>query len=93
MVAYITADDPNMQVLGTPGKNLSEHLTDKLKDCEPVYVCLDPDAREDARRLASTISKERCRIVELPDKIDDLILKYRLNKVWMRGVLRQAVKL
>lgn len=92
MVSFITADDPAFQVLGIPGKNMPNYLIDRLQEADPVYICLDPDATSAARKLAATIGIERCRMIELPDKIDDLILKHDLDKYWLRNVMRQAVK-
>ena len=92
MVSFITADDPFMQAVGIPGKNPSSELLEQMDDCDPLYICMDPDARQDAVKLARQLGTERTRIIELPDKIDDLILKHRLDKSWMAGVIRQAVK-
>ena len=92
MVSFITADDPNLQVLGIPGKNMPGYLKDKLAEADPIYICLDPDATQDARRLTAELGSDRCRLIELPDKIDDLIIKHRLDKWWLRGVMRQAVR-
>jgi hypothetical protein len=93
MVTFITADNPNVQVVGIPGKNPSRELLSKLDKCEPLYICLDPDASREARQIANDLHPSRCRIIELPDKIDDMILQHRLDKAWLNNVIRQAVKL
>jgi len=93
MVTFITADNPNVQVVGIPGKNPSKELLAKLDKCEPLYICLDPDASREARQIANDLHPSRCRIIELPDKIDDMILQHRLDKAWLNNVVRQAVKL
>jgi hypothetical protein len=87
-VAFITADDPTLQVVGLPGKNPSHRLVEKLKDCDPVYICLDPDA--DPTSMAKEIGMERTRIIRLPQKIDDMILDHGLDKAWMSKLLNQA---
>lgn len=92
MVTFITADDPNMQVVGIPGKTPNYALIEKMGECNPVYIILDPDAQADARRVALMLGHERCRLIELPGKIDDLIIAHDLDKFWMRRVMRQAVK-
>lgn len=92
MVSFITADDANLQVLGVPGKNIKPELLAQLDRCDPVYICLDPDAKREAHMLALSVGIERARIIELPGKIDDLILAHRLDKSWMRGIFRQAVR-
>lgn len=93
MVSYITADDPAMHVIGIPGKNPKDSMVAMLKDCDPVYICLDTDARQESRALANNIGKDRARIIELPGKIDDLIINHKLDRRWIMGTLRQAVKL
>ena len=92
MVSFITADDPFMQAVGIPGKNPSDELLTQLDDCDPVYICMDPDARCEAVKLARKLGADRTRLIELPDKIDDLIITHQLDKPWMAGVMRQAVK-
>ena len=92
MVTFITADDPFMQVVGVPGKNPSEQLLEQLSESDPIYICLDPDAQDEAVKLAQRLDPSRTRLVELPDKIDDLIVGYRLDKAWMKRTLKQAVK-
>jgi hypothetical protein len=92
MVSYITADNPELRVIGVPGKNPSIEQFTRLRDCEPVYICLDPDAHAEAIKMAGILGAKRCRLIELPEKVDDLILRLRLNKRWMSEVLRQAVR-
>jgi hypothetical protein len=72
--------------------NRPENLGEILKDAEPIYICLDPDAREEAFKLAATLGLDRCRLVELPDKIDDMILRSHLDKWWVRSLFKTAVK-
>jgi len=93
MVSYITADDPALQVVGVPGKNMPDWMFPKFAEADPLYLCFDPDAIKEAKAAAARLGKERCRLIELPDKIDDLILCHHLDKAWMKGVLRQAVRL
>lgn len=93
MVTYITADDPNLQVVGVPGKNMPDWMYAKFDGADPLYLCFDPDAIKEAKAAAMRLGKERCRLIELPDKIDDLILHHGLGKGWMTGVLNQAVRL
>jgi Zinc-binding domain of primase-helicase len=92
MVSFITADDPTLQVVGIPGKNPPKELLEQLNNCDPLYICLDPDATPEAHKVALSVGADRCRLIELPDKIDDLILKYQLDNSWMRRMMRQAVK-
>jgi hypothetical protein len=92
-VCYITADDPNMQVIGIPGKSTPRpFIAEQLDKNNPVYICYDPDARHEASNLALTVG-DNARLVTLPDKIDDLILRHKLDKGWIRQTLRQATRL
>ena len=92
MVSFITADDPLLQVVGIPGKNPKPSLLEQLNECDPVYICLDPDATPEAKKIATELGRDRTRLIELPDKIDDLIIRHGLDSSWFAGVLRQAVK-
>lgn len=95
MNAFIAADDPKLQVVGSPSKNPSNELLEMLDKCEPVYICLDPDATVEAHAVADTLRRERCLMVELPEKIDDYLLArvpQEERKGFMRKVLDQAVR-
>jgi len=92
-VTYITADDPRLNVVGLPGKNPPAQLLEKFSDCEPIYICMDPDAERESEKIAFALGSERCRLVELPEKIDDMILRHQLDKAWMRTILRTARRL
>lgn len=64
---------PAVCVVGTAGKNLKpEHLRE-LETADRVVICLDPDARQEAGKLAAAIG-ERASVLSLPGKIDDLLL-------------------
>ena len=54
-----------------------------------VYVVLDPDATESAYRLAAVFGR-RGRVVEMPVKIDDAIVKYRASSFDIENFLRLA---
>lgn len=90
MVAYLAADRYQLRVIGLPGKNPNINLLDQLKNCEPIYLCLDPDAGKESIGIASVLDASRCRLIELPEKIDDMILKYKLDNAWMGGIMRTA---
>jgi len=64
---------PNVAIMGKRSFN-----KEWLKWMEPfatVYVALDPDAQESARRLAALFSG-RGRVVRLPCKVDDMVVRY-----------------
>lgn len=87
MVTYITLDSTKWQVIGIPGKNTK--IGEKLlyKD---VFICLDPDAREEARDLARIT---RGRILDLPDKIDDMIIGGEIDKLSLQNLIRSSRKI
>lgn len=65
---------PDLSVVGVAGKSYKGNLLfDAFKECEKLWICLDPDAGGAAQSMARSLGKERCRILTLPDKIDDLI--------------------
>lgn len=68
------------QVIGIPGKSQFRNIADKL-DGHEVYICLDPDADQQAREFAGMVHG---RVINLPVKIDDAILSGDLDK---RGLL------
>ena len=90
MVTYITIDDYYLQLIGIPGKNPSKKIMDKLNNCEPIYICLDPDANRESDKLAAELGKERSRIIRLPMKIDDAVLAGALDKDAIRRLMRMA---
>lgn len=90
MVTFITQDDPNCQVVGIPGINPSDKIIAQLKDCDPLYICLDPDATQEAHSIALRLGADRCRILDLPDKIDDLATAGLLDKDRLRQLLKTA---
>lgn len=78
------------QVIGVPTKTPSEAALRQLDEFETITVCLDPDAKikekngvSPLRRMVDILGRERVKVLDLPDKIDDLInrgtkLKYAM---------------
>lgn len=69
MVTYITLDDPNIQVIGIPGKTWFPHIADQLKGHD-VTVCFDPDADQEALGAAKSVGGK---VVRIAIKVDDAI--------------------
>jgi hypothetical protein len=88
-VVFATADDPELQVVGLPGKTPKAELLDQLAGAGTLYVCLDPDADKDAQSIAK---KYGGRVIRLPVKIDDYIVANDLGKSWVRDIMAQARK-
>lgn len=65
--------DQTRQVIGVPSKNSWAGAEETCKKSGRVWIMLDPDAPDWARRLALAIGKQS-RIVSLPVKPDDFIL-------------------
>jgi hypothetical protein len=65
-------------VLAVPSKADFGGVAEAVKDCERVYVLLDPDAGYRAVKLAKDIGL-RARVAELPVKVDDGFLHYGLT--------------
>lgn len=73
-------------IVGLPGKAPSADMLESLANCEPIYLCLDPDAYMPTlaangavipaavNRLAAKLGPERVRIVKLPVKPDDFFV-------------------
>jgi len=60
---------------------------ERFAPLEVVYVALDPDATESAKRLAGMF-EGRGRVVDLPCKPDDMIVKYGASSDDMESFLR-----
>jgi hypothetical protein len=97
MVVYQTADNPHLQVAGLPSVKPHEDVYQLFKDHEPIYLCLDPDAYEHVGKatppawsVIKQLGTERVRFIRLPEKIDDLIVKYHLKKGWINTLMQTA---
>jgi hypothetical protein len=98
MTTHICIGDPDLHVVGTPGKSPSEELLkSQLAECEVVYILLDPDAYVAESRHTVTpvrrmidIFKDRARIIQLPYKVDDMLLSGQLSKKDLLGLIKTA---
>lgn len=104
LTVYITADDPDLHVVGLPSCSPEIGLLDLLKDCEPVYIALDPGTDDlspeqvkagrsitPLRRLADYFGA-RARIIKTPYKIDDMCSGGILKKDSIRSLMNTARK-
>ena len=87
-----TCNKPNLTVISVPGKSYKPEWVDLLKgeSVERVFVCLDPDAYKEAKRLADEIGNAVP--LNLPAKIDDLILAGALDCWKLYDLLDNAWK-
>ena len=64
----------DMQVLGMPGMTPRPGLLDALYNSKRVFFVPDPDAQPKAcHKIVDEIGRAKVRVIDLPDKIDDLI--------------------
>ena len=77
------------QIVGLPGARSWAGMDERLAECGRVWVMLDPDATEAARALAENIGKA-ARVVELPAKPDDMLLRYGATAETFRRACRYA---
>jgi hypothetical protein len=91
MVVSIRTGGDAKQVIGLPSCSSWGGMEEKLKSCGRVWILPDPDALNWAYKLGKAIGKG-ARIVELPQKPDDAILKYGMTPDVFKQQLRQAVK-
>lgn len=92
-VTFATLESDKWQVVGLPGKTPSAELLSQLSSAEQLVLCLDPDARKETLELGDKLGAERVRVLELPDKIDDMIVRYGLDKRWLERQLVSARRL
>lgn len=95
MQDYISQDHPTgtvgrLTVAGISGKSLSQEQADELKTAGDIWICLDPDARQDAERAARMLGIERCRIIDLPGKVDDMLVDGSLEAWQFKSLLDRA---
>lgn len=90
MVTFQTIykDGETMQVIGIPGKSQFRSIVNQLRGHD-VYICLDPDAEEQATEAARLVGG---RVLSIPTKIDDAILAGNLNQTSLRMRMKGARK-
>lgn len=84
--AMVSAEWSNQkfQVIGLPSVTPSAEALQVLDGYGKIFLCLDPDARQGGgmtpqKRLVNLLGKERVRVVDLPGKIDDMIVETKLD--------------
>jgi hypothetical protein len=86
-VTFLTLDHALWQVIGLPGKDAWRKIIPSLAGTDAVII-LDPDAKKDACDFARAIGGAK--VVDLPEKIDDLIIKHRLSGQWLETIFHNA---
>jgi hypothetical protein len=91
-VTFLTIDSAKMQAVGLP-KNPSSEMLQAVKTKHIIDI-LDPDVKQsDIERKRMEYLDVDYRIIQLPAKIDDMILQSYLTKNDLRGMIKQARKL
>jgi hypothetical protein len=94
MVTFLTLDTPNWQVIGIPGKKTPvDKIKEFTKTVDLIYICCDPDTGSMNEDVAKELGAGRCRIVETPMKIDDLILAAGMDKIILKSYFNQSRKI
>jgi hypothetical protein len=93
MVTAVTYDDERVMFFGLPGKSPGMDVLAQLAEADPIYLCMDPDVTEDeVKRVVEALGGSRVRRIQLPMKIDDAILRYKLDKRYLIGLMAAARK-
>ena len=86
---YLGSVDP-LYFIGVPSCNSWAGIVDRIKDTgRRVYITLDPGAEIWAQRMAKAIGGDT-RLIILPDKIDDLVLRDLLDYDRWQALKRTA---
>jgi hypothetical protein len=77
------------QVVGVPTKTPDPECIQQMQRYDRAVICLDPDASQDKslERLVDLMPCERVAVVELPAKIDDMVVQ---NDLDIPSVLKYA---
>jgi hypothetical protein len=62
-----------LTVVGIAGKSFKREWVEEFGQAGRIYICLDPDAQHAADSVAHLLGAHRCKILDLPDKIDDML--------------------
>ncbi len=96
-VELVAKANQNLSVVAVPSKTPSEAMVNGLKDCEVVYVALDPDAYTKEKKQQQTAAARvgemlgnRARYVHLPAKADDLFVDYGFTAGMFGNYIRQS---
>jgi hypothetical protein len=82
----------DVSVISVPGKTSWAGVVEAVKNCEKVWIILDPDGEREAMKLAGEIGKQS-RVVRVPGKIDDMLLDGSLGKDALKNTFRTAKRL
>lgn len=87
-VTMLTLDKPLVQVIGIQGKEVWGGVAKELEGRHDTIIMLDPDAKPEAVKMARSLGGAR--VVDLPAKVDDMIIEYGLDKHWLESVFHNS---
>ncbi len=87
-VLFLTIDEPLLQVIGIPGKEQWRKVAPLLEGRKDTVIIFDPDAKAEAVAMARSIGGGR--VVDLPEKIDSMIIDYKLDRAWAKSIIHNA---
>ena len=91
-VSFLTIDSAKIQVYGLP-KSPSDEMLSAIK-AKHIIDIVDPDVtNKDIERTAEAYTDIDYRIIRLPEKIDDFILRGNITKEDMQNMIKQARKI
>ncbi len=92
MVFYLTLDIPGVQVIGIPGKKWNNNgaILPFVENVDEVYICLDPDATHAADIMGGMMGDRTVGILDLPYKIDDMIIKLGMRSDHLSSLIKTA---
>lgn len=79
-----------LHVVGAAGKGFKREWAAEFSQAERIWICLDPDAEQEAEATAHLLGTERCKIISLSDKIDDMLLSGALHVEDIAGLMETA---
>jgi hypothetical protein len=91
MVVYSRLEEPRPSVIGLPGSEMNDKLAAALAGCDEITLNLDPGSDHKIAKFVERLPGINIRILSLPDKIDDLILRENLGAGAVRAILDSAV--
>lgn len=88
MVTWASLSEPDIQVIGVPGRSQFKSISSKLQG-KKVVVIPDPGAEKDALEFAKCVHAS---FLPMPVKVDDFILQTSITANNFYSLIRQARK-
>jgi hypothetical protein len=79
-----------MTVVGIAGKSFKREWVEEFSGAARIWICLDPDARNTAPKIAGLLGAARCRVIYLPNKIDDMLIAGTLQVSDIPALMKTA---